>query len=131
MFRRGAHRARRRRQDPAGQRMSRARRTVGVRDRPSGGDAIHGGHHVGRAGAALLRVSEGNPLAMRELILAGRDTGRLVEANGTWQLQGPVAVSNRLSDLVGDRLDSLDESTYAALEVLALGEPLGLSMLEE
>lgn len=79
----------------------------------------------------LLRISEGNPLALRELILAVRDADRLVQQNGVWQLNGPIAVSNRLADLVGDRLTSLDDDAYAALEVLALGEPLGVTILEE
>lgn len=83
------------------------------------------------ARSELLRISEGNPLALRELILAARDGGRLVEDGGVWRLTGPIAVSNRLSDLVADRLDSLDDAAYSALEVLALGEPLGVSILEE
>jgi DNA-binding NarL/FixJ family response regulator len=90
-----------------------------------------GGTVEPNARSELLRISEGNPLALRELILAARDADRLVEELGVWRLSGPIAVSNRLSDLVADRLDSLDEQAYEALEVLALGEPLGVTILEE
>lgn len=79
----------------------------------------------------LLRISEGNPLTLRELIYAALGAGTLVEIDGLWKLTGPITVSSRLADLVADRLDALDEDAYAALEVLALGEPLGIATLEQ
>ena len=94
------------------------------------GEAI-GGTVEPNTRSEFLRISEGNPLTLRELILSARDTRRLVDRDGTWSLQGPLAVSNRLADLVADRLDGLDESTYAALEVLALGEPMGVAVLQD
>lgn len=79
----------------------------------------------------LLRISEGNPLTLRELIYSALGSDTLVEVDGLWKLTGPITVSSRLADLVADRLDALDEDAYAALEVLALGEPLGVSTLEQ
>ncbi len=79
----------------------------------------------------LLRISEGNPLTLRELIYAGLRSKVLVEADGVWRLTGPVTVSPRLADLVSDRLDALDDEAYGALEVLALGEPIGIAVLEQ
>jgi DNA-binding CsgD family transcriptional regulator len=82
------------------------------------------------ARAELLRISEGNPLALRELILAARAAGTLVQQDEEWHLTGPIAVSSRLNDLVADRLSSLDEAAYAALEIVALGEPLAVDIVE-
>lgn len=79
----------------------------------------------------LLRISEGNPLTLRELIYSALGSDTLVEVDGLWKLTGPITVSSRLADLVSERLDALDEDSYAALEVLALGEPLGVSTLEQ
>ena len=79
----------------------------------------------------LLRISEGNPLTLRELIYSALASDTLVEFDGLWKLTGPITVSSRLADLVSERLDALDEASYAALEVLALGEPLGVSTLEQ
>ena len=83
------------------------------------------------ARSELLRISEGNPLALRELILGANEAGNLVHDRGIWRLNGPMTVSPRLIDLVSERLVSLDAPAYEALEVLALGEPLGVAILEE
>ncbi len=90
-----------------------------------------GGRVDPNARAELLRISEGNPLALRELIHAAQEAGTLVEVDEEWKLVGPIAVSSRLADLVADRLQALDENAYAALEVVALGEPLGVSIVED
>lgn len=78
----------------------------------------------------LARVSRGNPLALRELVYAATEAGILRRDGATWRLTGPVPVSSRLADLVAERLGSLSPDEYAALEVLALGEPLGLALFE-
>lgn len=78
----------------------------------------------------LLRVSAGNPLALRELLLGALAAGSLVEEGDVWRLAGPLAVSSRLADLVEVRLGRLDDAAYGALELVTLGEPLGVGLLE-
>lgn len=82
------------------------------------------------ARAELLRISDGNPMALRELTLGAIESGSLRASSGLWRLEGPVTVSARLSDLVAGRVDGLDPDEYEALEVLALGEPLELGIFE-
>ena len=83
--------------------------------------------------ARVIALANGNA------VVAARDwangdvpgAGAVTWIDGTHPLTGPITVSSRLADLVADRLDALDEDAYAALEVLALGEPLGVSTLEQ
>ncbi|MEZ5143680.1 MAG: LuxR C-terminal-related transcriptional regulator [Acidimicrobiales bacterium] len=82
------------------------------------------------AAAELTRISSGNPLALRELLLATDEAGVLRRDHGMWRLAGPVLVSARLVDLVEERLGTLSAPEYEVLEYVALGEPLGLGLLE-
>jgi DNA-binding CsgD family transcriptional regulator len=78
----------------------------------------------------LWRVSGGNPLYLRELFRAAREDGSLCEVDGTWRLVGPLRSSERLGELVEGRLGALDDPGREALELVAVGEPLGLDHLE-
>ncbi len=66
-------------------------------------------------------LSQGNPLLLRELVLAGVET-----------VEDPVALasSDRIVELVAERLGNLDEDERALLEVLAVAETLELCLLE-
>lgn len=74
----------------------------------------------------LARASGGNPLYLRELITAARDSGDLAPVGGAWRLTGGFAHSPRLAELVDARLGPLDRAAREALEILAVGEPLDL-----
>lgn len=78
----------------------------------------------------LEMVSEGNPLFLRELVTGGTDSGALSSEDGVWHWQGPLLPATRLLDLIRDRLMQLDEEQLEVLEILALGEPLGATVLE-
>jgi DNA-binding CsgD family transcriptional regulator len=83
-------------------------------------------------GAALQQLweaSEGNLQYLRELVLAGVDSHRLVDDGGMWRTLGPISPSERLQDLVGERLAGLDEDEVATLELVAFGEPLGVDVV--
>lgn len=81
--------------------------------------------------ALLARISEkaqGNPLVARELVLSGLDTGAISFDRGLWRLRAEMAVSSRLAELVAARLGSLGEDERRALELVAFGEPLSVSI---
>src|ERR1700691_6046228 len=74
---------------------------------------------------ALAGRSRGNPMFLRELVNGALESGFLVDAGGLWRLQGALSPTVRLIELVALRLGDLSQSERSALELLALGEPLG------
>jgi len=78
----------------------------------------------------VLRVAEGNPLYLRELVLGGLETGALRRVDGVWRWKGGLAGSTRLVELVEARLGALGETARAAVELVAWGEPLPVGVLE-
>jgi len=85
----------------------------------------------------LWRLTEGNPLYLREVLDAGRAQGVLVRsarpANGTevgeWRWEGTLAGPARLVELVTRRLASGGPDERRVLELIALGEPLPVDLL--
>ena len=78
----------------------------------------------------LWEVTRGNPLFLRELLFSGLESGALTEAGGSWRWRGPLGAGTRLRELVESRMSRLDDRHHAALEVTALGEPIGVQVLE-
>ncbi|MGH4017215.1 MAG: AAA family ATPase, partial [Pseudonocardiaceae bacterium] len=72
----------------------------------------------------LWDASRGNVLYLHELVLIGLERGSLAEQAGVWSWAGELACSDRLTELVEDRLADLSHQQRCALEVLAVGEPL-------
>ena len=70
--------------------------------------------------------SQGNPLYARELVLNAVDTGCLKLSRHLWRLTEPPSVGASLVELVEQRMSALTADQRAPLELLALGEPLGL-----
>ncbi|MFI0356697.1 LuxR C-terminal-related transcriptional regulator [Actinomadura sp. 9N407] len=86
------------------------------------------GGQVEDAGARRLwRVAGGNPLFLRELLLAGM----LTEDGGVWRCAGGPPLTPRLRELIEARIGAVDEEERLVLEYLALGEPLCEAMLHE
>ena len=83
-----------------------------------------------RAPTEIWRASQGNVLFVRELVLGAVERDHLVHQHGVWRLVGPLVTTARLHELVAARLGALGPSATGALEVLAIGEPAGLSTLE-
>jgi DNA-binding CsgD family transcriptional regulator len=79
---------------------------------------------------ALARASGGNPLYLRELVLAAQDAGTLHDSGGMWRLQGRVSTSPRLKELVSVRLGGLSTAAQRVLDLVAVGEPIGMLGLE-
>jgi ATP/maltotriose-dependent transcriptional regulator MalT len=63
-------------------------------------------------------------------VLTALDGGQLRQDRGVWRLAGRLVASARLTDAITARLDVLDPDTRAALDRVALWEPVGLAMLE-
>ncbi|HEY3095955.1 MAG TPA: LuxR C-terminal-related transcriptional regulator [Acidimicrobiia bacterium] len=91
---------------------------------------VLGGPVDGTTVHALWTTSEGNVLFLRELIIAAVESGALSDARGIWRLQGSLAASPRLTELVRLRLGTLDDVQRHALEVVSVGEPVALDTLE-
>lgn len=81
--------------------------------------------------AALWTASRGNPLVLRELVTGALVGGGLVDLGGVWRLTGRLGATRQLERLVRARLAAAGPGTVAALELLALCEPVGLSLLTE
>jgi DNA-binding CsgD family transcriptional regulator len=90
-----------------------------------------GGPIAGASVRRLWEVSGGNALWMRELLIGAAESNALREKGGMWSLRLPLATPGRLMELVESRLGGLTPDTMRVIEMLAVGEPLGLAMLEE
>ena len=78
----------------------------------------------------VLRVTGGNPLYLRELVLGGLESGALRQVDKVWRWRGKLAGVTRLAEMVQARLSTLDEMARGAVELVAWGEPLGAGVLE-
>lgn len=78
----------------------------------------------------LVQATRGNALFLRELILGAMESGDLLESGGLWQWAGPFTAPPRLAELVQARLAALPPEDRAAVEILAVGEPLDLEIVE-
>jgi DNA-binding CsgD family transcriptional regulator len=79
----------------------------------------------------LWRRCRGNVLYLRELVGEAERLGLLHEREGLWCIDTLPPGSPRLAELVGARLGILDEPERAALELVAVGEPVRLGMLAD
>jgi DNA-binding CsgD family transcriptional regulator len=79
----------------------------------------------------LWELSQGNALYLRELLIGAVDSGTLRRDGGIWSLSHPLTAVGRLGELVAARLAGLAPGTIAVLELLAVGEPLGVAVLEK
>jgi DNA-binding CsgD family transcriptional regulator/tetratricopeptide (TPR) repeat protein len=89
------------------------------------------GGQVERAGALRLAARcRGNALFLRELLDEAERLHLLSQQHGVWIIADPPARSARLAELVADRIGDLDPPAREALELVALGEPIGLAQLD-
>jgi DNA-binding CsgD family transcriptional regulator len=83
------------------------------------------------AGSAhrLAKLAAGNPLLLRELVMAARDGGEMTSAYGVWRWTGRLTLAPSLADLIDARIGGLGPGVRDVLELVAFGEPLGLPLL--
>ena len=89
-----------------------------------------GGPVDGPSGHALWELTRGNALFARELVRYGIERGALTEQGGIWSWRGDMAAGMRLSELVEARLEALEAAERRLLELVAIGAPLEIGLLE-
>jgi DNA-binding CsgD family transcriptional regulator len=77
----------------------------------------------------LWELSSGNPLYLRELVIGAVDSESLSMADGIWSWRAQFHPSPRLTEIVGDRLERVNDAGRAVLDHLAWGEPLPFDAL--
>jgi DNA-binding CsgD family transcriptional regulator len=77
----------------------------------------------------LSDLSAGNPLYLRELVLAVLETGAFSSVDGVWRWTGDFQATIRLSTILDDRLTRVSRAGRTVLDHLAVGEPLPLDTL--
>lgn len=78
----------------------------------------------------LHRLSAGNPLYLRLLVLDGEEAGWFHQRDGVWHGEGDVRPRARLTDLITARLDALSLEERRLVELVAFAEPVGLRIAE-
>jgi hypothetical protein len=83
-----------------------------------------------RTRSRILRLASGSPLYLRELLAGALSSGALQRHAGEWTLSREFKPSDRLLDIVGERLRGLAPGESSALEAVAIAEPVPLQVLE-
>jgi DNA-binding NarL/FixJ family response regulator len=78
----------------------------------------------------LHRLSGGNPMYLHELVLAGHEAKAWRQDADGLTLDKRVGAAARLTELVSVRFDGLRDDAADAVNLLALGEPLGMPTVE-
>ncbi|WP_406037173.1 LuxR C-terminal-related transcriptional regulator [Micromonospora sp. NBC_00898] len=92
--------------------------------------AILGGPVDAGSAERLFRLSAGNPLLLRELVLAAAGGRELTRTYGIWKWTGRLELAPSLTDLIDTRIGQLTPGVRSVVELVAFGEPLGLQLLE-
>ena len=79
----------------------------------------------------LWRLAAGNPLVLHEIVEGAAGHTLTTGADGRWTATGQLAASPRLGDLVVSRLTALPDDLREAMEVVALGSPLLVALLDQ
>lgn len=93
-------------------------------------DAALSGHIDGRSAGALWELTRGNPLFLREIVRHGVDRGLLTQDGAVWRWRGEIEAGTRLAELVDVRIEDVGESERPVLELVAVGAPLEVGLLE-
>jgi DNA-binding CsgD family transcriptional regulator/type II secretory pathway predicted ATPase ExeA/tetratricopeptide (TPR) repeat protein len=93
-------------------------------------EAVAGGPLDEPSHIRLRHAAQGFPLAIVELVGSASRSGMLVEELGVLRLRGDIRINDRITEVIGDRLDGLDDDELSTLALIALGEPLDLDTVE-
>ncbi len=91
--------------------------------------AVLGGVVDTRLITELHERAAGNPLLLRGLLDAGRESGVLVRTDAGWQLRGALRADRQLYDMLEFRLQSFAPEELEAVEILAAAEVLDWEIL--
>jgi DNA-binding CsgD family transcriptional regulator len=78
----------------------------------------------------IHRVTEGNPLLLRELLADALDTAALIRTEGVWRWADEPRYGPSLVELIQDRLPGPDDAARVVLDMLALGGQLPIAMID-
>ena len=93
-------------------------------------EAALGAQVEGTTQQRIWEMSRGNPLFITELVTAAVDEESLVLTSGLWRWTGELRAVPRLNELVEARLRSLDPVEREAVELVAVAEPIPVTILE-
>lgn len=79
----------------------------------------------------IWTLTQGLPLYLREVVRAAEDQDLLVRVSGRWTWEGSLDGSDRLLELIGDRLGLAGDDERRLIELVAFGEPLPLALVDE
>jgi len=102
---------------------------LGLKDTTGLLTQILGGPLDAASAERLWRLSAGNPLLLRELIIAAQAGRELTQAYGVWRWTGKLELAPSLTDLIDARIGRLSPEIRTVVELVALGEPIGLHLL--
>ncbi|MEU4214754.1 LuxR C-terminal-related transcriptional regulator [Actinoplanes sp. NPDC026623] len=91
--------------------------------------ALVGGPVEAGSAQRLARLGGGNPLLLRELMLAATGGGELTQTYGFWRWSGRLTLAPSLADLVDARIGELTAGVRDVLELVSFGEPVELTLL--
>ncbi|NUR46541.1 MAG: hypothetical protein HOV71_00265 [Hamadaea sp.] len=78
----------------------------------------------------LWQITEGNALLLREVLTSLEGTAELTMEHGSWTWSGKLPTDPALNQLVDERIGRLEDPVRKVLELVALGEPIGLSLIQ-
>jgi DNA-binding CsgD family transcriptional regulator len=82
-----------------------------------------------RSAQRFWRLTGGNALFLQQLLNDQVAAGRMRQVAGVWLWDGDVAVTQSMSDLVGNQLDRLSPELALVVDALSLCEPLDVDVL--
>ncbi|MGE0219844.1 LuxR C-terminal-related transcriptional regulator [Mycolicibacterium sp.] len=82
------------------------------------------------AARRLWALTRGNPLYLRTIVEQEVADGRLDDRHGCWQWTGDPAMPPSLVELIEARFGQLGAGVDDVVDALAVGEPIGLPMLQ-
>jgi DNA-binding CsgD family transcriptional regulator len=92
---------------------------------------VLGGLLAGTTRTKLWALTGGAPLYLREVLRAALDQGVLTGSATGWRWDGDLDSSARLRQLTNDNLGRAEPDERRALELVAIGEPLPLEVIQE
>lgn len=93
-------------------------------------EAALGGQVERSCAQRLAERCRGNALFLRELVEEAHRLDLVRKQDGVFVIADPPARSARLAELVAERIGELDDATRTALEIVALGEPVPLAVVD-
>ncbi|MCU1378881.1 MAG: helix-turn-helix transcriptional regulator, partial [Acidimicrobiales bacterium] len=93
-------------------------------------EQVLGGTLDAASARRLWAATEGNPLFAREVVLDAVERGTVERSGAALRLPAGLQSGQRIADAVASRLGTLDDVTRDAIDLLAIGQPLEIALLE-